>query len=450
MLVLPLVSAVNLRVEKQSSDEVLIPDLDKFVVFDLRVTNLGQEDSFKFYNLLGFEMFPKGTVYIGQGQSKNIQLKILPIGEFSIRGSYTFNYLIRGQDDSEQNEKITFRVRDIDGAFEIGSGEIDPVSNSMKIYIYNTLNFDFGNMSAKFSSPFFDIEEDFSLGPKERKEFTVELDKSEFKKLMAGFYTLTGELSIQDKTTSVEGIIKFVEKDILTTTKKEYGLVISTLIITKTNEGNVAAESETIIKKNIISRLFTSFSPEPDSVDRDGFKIYYTWAREINPGEGMEIIVKTNWLFPFLIIILLIVIVVLIKKYSTTHLVLRKKVSFVKTKGADFGLKVSVFVHARKYVERISVTDRLPPLVKVYEKFGVEKPTRVSQKKRSVEWDFEKLEAGETRVLNYIIYSKVGVLGRFALPATTAVYERDGKIQEAESNKAFFVAEQRKRDIEEG
>ena len=326
---------------------------------------------------------------------------------------------------------------------------IDPESNSMQIYIHNRVNFDFGQMSASFSSPFFEVEEAFELGPNERKDFTVNLDREDFKKLKAGFYTLTADINVQDKTTSAEGTIRFLEKDILTITKRVYGFVIATQIIRKTNEGNVIAGSETVVKKNIISRLFTSFSPEPDNVERDGAVIYYTWTREISPGETIEIAVKTNWLLPFLIVVFIVVIVVLAKRYSTTSVILRKRISFVKTKGADFGLKVSIFVRARKYVERVNIIDRLPPLVEVYEKFGVEKPTRVNQKNRTLEWDIEKLEEGETRLLSYIIYSKVGVLGRFALPRTTAIYEREGNIREVESNKVFFVAEQRKREIED-
>ncbi len=449
LLILPAVSAINISIEKQSLDEVLVAELNLPVTFDLKITNLGSTDNFEFYNLLGFSMFPIEAIPIKGGQTKNVPLKISPIGEFTYRGLYTLEYFIRGQDDSEVKQKLTFRIVDLKDTFEIGSGELDIESNSLEIYIYNKVNFDFGEIDAKFSSPFFDVEKNFSLGPNERKVFNVEVNKEDFKKLMAGFYTLTAEVSVQDQKADIEGIIKFVEKDILTTTKKDYGLIIYTQVIKKVNEGNVLAKSETVIKKNIISRLFTSFSPEPDSVDRGGFKMYYTWTRQIKPGETLEIVVKTNWLFPLLVILFVVVIVVLAKQYTETHLVLRKKVSFVRAKGSEFALKVSIFVHAKKYAERVSVIDRLPPLVKIYEKFGKEEPTRVDEKNRRLEWNFEKLEAGEIRVLSYIIYSKIGVLGKFALPATTAVYERDGEIHETESNKAFFVAEQGKREIEE-
>lgn len=51
--------------------------------------------------------------------------------------------------------------------------------------------------------------------------------------------------------------------------------------------------------------------------------------------------------------------------------------------------------------------------------------------------------------MSYIIFSKIGVLGRFALPSASAIYEKDGEINETESNKAFFMAEQRVKDPDE-
>ena len=37
-------------------------------------------------------------------------------------------------------------------------------------------------------------------------------------------------------------------------------------------------------------------------------------------------------------------------------------------------------------------------------------------------------------------------MGRFALPSATAIYQRMGKIKDSESNKAFFMAEQKTAD----
>ena len=148
--------------------------------------------------------------------------------------------------------------------------------------------------------------------------------------------------------------------------------------------------------------------------------------------------------FPLLVVFFIGAIVLFAVQMSKTNLVMRKKVSFVRAKGGEFALKVSVFVNAKKYIERVTITDRIPYMVKLHERFGVEQPKRFSEKDRKIEWEFEKLETGEVRVLSYIIYSKVGVLGKFALPPATAVYDREGEIHESQSNKAFFLAEQRK------
>ena len=448
LLVFPLVSALNVSVEKISKDEVMMTNLDNSVTFNLRITNKGGENTLEFYNLVGFTMTPKRVVF-DEWETKNILLEIKPIGEFTHTGFYSFDYFIRGNDFTDVKEKLLFEAVNLEYAFEVSAGELNLETSSLEIYVKNTVNFNFEEVKGKFSSPFFELEETFSIEPYGKKTFNVEFDQEEFKELIAGFYTFNAELSVGDEKSELEGVIKFVEKDLLKTSKKDYGFIIVTQVIEKINDGNLVVNSETVVKKNIISRLFTSFSPTPDNVDRDGALVYYTWTKQINPGESLEITIKTNWLFPFIIIILIIVIVALTTQYVRTNVVLRKKVTFVKAKGGEFALKISIFVQARKYVERVNIVDRLPPLVKIYERFGKEEPSKVDSANKRIEWNYEKLEAGETRILTYIIYSKVGVVGRFALPSTTAIYEKNGKIQEAESNRAFFVAEQTKKDIKE-
>ena len=137
-------------------------------------------------------------------------------------------------------------------------------------------------------------------------------------------------------------------------------------------------------------------------------------------------------------------IVVLVRKYTGTSLVLRKRVSFVRAKGGEFALKVSIAAQAKKHIDRVNLVDRLPPLVSLHEKFLGEQPTRADEKNRRVEWNFESMQPGEIRIVSYIIYSKVGVFGKFELPTATAIFEKEGNIHEVESNKAFFISEQRK------
>ncbi|HKZ33726.1 MAG TPA: hypothetical protein VJ142_00610 [Candidatus Nanoarchaeia archaeon] len=448
LILLPNILAIDLEVGKISQNEVLIADLESPVaVFDINITNNGPSGNFEFYNLAGFSMSPT-KITLNSGETKEIQLSLAPIGKISQRGFYTIPYFIRAADTSEIEESFTFKIIELREAFEVGSGDVDPESQSIDIFIKNLEDFDFGDVNVKFSSAFFNIEEDFVIGPRETKRIPVQLNQEDFKSLMAGFYTLEADLTALGRETSVEGVIRFVEKDILTTTKKDYGFLINTQIIEKTNEGNTITASETVIKKNLISRLFTSFSPTPDIVERDGFSVYYSWTRDINPGATLEIEVKTNWLFPLILILFVVAIVVFVRRYTGTNLVLRKRVSFVRAKGGEFALKVSVSAHARQRVERVNLVERLPPLVSLHEKFLGEQPTRVDSKNRRIEWNFEKMEAGEVKIVSYIVYSRVGVVGKFALPTATAIFEKDEQIKEVESNRAFFIAEQRPRPEE--
>jgi len=448
LLIIPLISAIDLDIEKQESNPNLIKSLESPAIFNLKITNWGSSGNFEFYNLLGFMMSPN-MIYIKQGETKNVVLRVFPIGDLGTEGLYKFKYTIRADDKSEIDDYLTVKITKLEDAFETGANEFDPQSSSLEVYLQNKLNFDFNNIDAEFTSPFFKFKESFTLSPNEKKSFNINLNKEDFKKLMAGFYTLKTEIITGGKKANIEGVLKFIEKNLVTTSEDNYGFLITTKSIEKINEGNVLVKSETILKKNIISRLFTTFNIKPDIVERQGLTIYYTWLKDIAPGESLKITAKTNWLFPFLAIVFITLIVFFTKKYSLTNLSLRKKVSFVRAKGGEFALKISIIVNARKYIEKISIMDRLPPLVKIHERFGGEQPKRINEKQKRIEWEFEKLEPGEHRILSYIIYSKIGVLGKIALPTATAIYEKDGKVHEEQSNRTFFIAEQGKRKIED-
>ena len=98
--------------------------MNESVEFDLSVTNNGSSDSFEFYNLLGFEMYPTEKIFIGPGETKDVHLTISPIGEFEHEGAYTLTYFIKGS-NSETESELTFRSVYLEDAFEVGSVEFD-------------------------------------------------------------------------------------------------------------------------------------------------------------------------------------------------------------------------------------------------------------------------------------------------------------------------------------
>ena len=218
------------------------------------------------------------------------------------------------------------------------------------------------------------------------------------------------------------------------------GFIIHSKSVDKYNEGNIPTIADVAIRKNIISRLFTTFSVEPLRVERQGIYVDYFWQKELQPDETLSVKVTTNWIFPLLILIGIILILYLFNLYNTTNVVVRKNVSFVRTKGGEFALKVNLRLKAKKFVDKVTLIDRLPAMAQLYEKFG-NSPSKVNKVSGRLEWDVGHLGEGEERFFSYVIYSKTKIVGKFELPSATLVYELDDKLHEIRSNRAFFINE---------
>ena len=132
--------------------------------------------------------------------------------------------------------------------------------------------------------------------------------------------------------------------------------------------------------------------------------------------------------------------------FTKSKVEFQKSVSYVKIKGGEFALKVKISIRARKSMHNVSLIDRIPPIVSMHEKFASPQPTKVDTLNKRVTWDIGELSAGEEREFSYLVYSRVGVMGKFSLPEALVVYESDGKMHEFESNQVFFLTEQIARD----
>ncbi len=444
LLILPTILALDLEIEKKSTDMVMIRGLTEPIVFDLEITNNGPTDTIRLYNLQGFILSPNKDISVPNDDTKTLKLSVSAIEAPQLKGLYQLNVYIRGQREDEVAESLFFRIIDLEEAFEISPKNINPRSEEIVITIKNNVNMDFEDLKLNFKSKFFNSEKIISIDAKETQEIKIPLNKEDFKDEYAGYYTLDVEIEYDELIRTSESKILFSEQDLLERKESDFGIVVKTTKITKTNTGNVKINSLTEVKKDIISRLFTSFSPAPDLVERQGLFVHYKWDQDILPGQEQVITVKTNWILPLILAILAVLVVILAKKYSVQNLVLRKRTSLVRTKGGEFALKISILAEARRDVEKVTVSDRLPSFVRLYENYGAEAPKRVDEKNKRVEWSFEEIHAGQSKIVSYIVYSKIGFLGKFVLPTAKAVYERKGKIQEIESNKVYFLTEQKK------
>jgi len=259
------------------------------------------------------------------------------------------------------------------------------------------------------------------------------------KRISAGFYILTATIGEETKTT-IEGTIKLLENIETSLEKTSSGFIIKKSIITKSNDGNTPITAKVEIKKDIISRLFTIFSIEPKNIERNGLVVTYTWEKYLNPSESLIVRSTTNYTFPFILIIIIAFVGFLVKIASMKSLSLNKKISFVRTKKGEFALKVNLHIKAKKTLNNLQIIDMLPRMTKLYEKFGLA-PDKVDPKTKRLFWHIKHLAKGEKRVISYIIYSKMNIIGRFELPSALAIYEQEGKVKEVLSNRAYFAAE---------
>lgn len=445
---LQLVLAINLDVSKKTISGTVISEVNEPAVFNLTITNRGPADDFEIYSLVkGVDVLPNGNFHLNAGETKSMEVSFYIDEQLRERtGIINFVYKIRGSSSGIQDYTQEVAISNFKDAVQVSAETITPDSLEAKVYVQNKIDLKFSDMKVNLRSVFFEKEEEFALNPLEKKELVIPLDKDKLRGLVAGNYLLTGDFDVKNFKQSLEGSIRFAEKSDLTTSEKSSGIIFREKTVEKINDGNVLVLAEVKMSKDIISRLFTRFSPEPSKVDRKTLSVDYTWSRELKPGEKLTVKVSTNYLYPLLLIILVVVAAYLVFVYSSSALNIKKRVSFVRTKGGEFALKVTLNVSSRKFVEKISIVDRFPGIVKLYERFGAFTPDKIDEKNRRLEWNIESLQPGEERVFSYIIYSKIGVVGRFELSPAVGVFERDGKIYETTSNKAFFMNETRRRE----
>lgn len=443
----------SIEIEKEPVVDVIIPEIGEKAVYELKITNLGQEDSFSIYSSVGEEIWPNvvkvdiwpnETFTIGSGESKEIKVEIMP--EKAILqnpGIFNLFYKIESSTGRVREDVMLVKIVNLKDVIEINSYNINLESEKAVVFARNKGSLPFPKIKAHFYSVFFDFEEEFSLGAYEKREFGVNLNKEDTRKLAAGPYIITTDIETYNATEKIEDTFRFTEKENVRTEEDKSGILIFKTEIKKINEGNLPVLVQVKINKNIISRLFTNFNIEPSAVTRKGLVVTYIFQDELEPAETYAVRATTSWLYPLLLIGAVILIFYLARAYVSTFLLVKKRATFVRTKGGEFALKVTLIAKAKKFVEKVKIIDKVPLLVKVHERFGVIEPDKVDIKNRRLEWNVESLQPGEERIFSYIIYSKVAPIGKFEIPQATAVYERDGKIHETNSNKVFFLTEQR-------
>lgn len=445
LLSISFISAINLDVSVKPISDSYIIELNQPAEFDLVIKNNELADTFEIYSLVGVNILPDIKYSIGAGETRTIRIEAVPQDALKSRkGFFTFEYLIKDSKSGTQKQKLSMNIVDLADAISIVPENLNPNSENIQLTLKNTLMNDFDEIKLTMKSAFFDYESTFPLKALESKELTIAIDKERLKKLTAGQYIIETQVKTSGKVADKQVIVKFLEQENIETVESDEGILVKRLEISKNNIGNVKKRVTISVQKNLISYLFTTINIVPTSSEIKGFSKYYTWEKELSPGDSLKVVVQTNWLYPILIIILIIVLFFLIKRYIEKDVTFRKTVSYVNTRGGEFALKVHLRIKAKRYVERVKIVDKIPALATLYDKFGAVSPDKIDMINKRLEWNVEALNKGEERIFSYIIYSKIGIVGRFELPAARAIYEKEGEVKDTSSNRSFFVNEPRK------
>ena len=436
---LSLASAISISAEYNSN--ILIPEIESSIDLTLTITN-ATPGIYNLYTLADVSIKPSETFTISTDPFTKT-FTISPTENLNVKGYYTFTYTLNYRGFNKTDKKFLAKILNLEDTIEIGSDTIDPASNKIKFYVKNLKATTIKNLSAKFSSILFDTQATFDLAPNQKLEFTANVSEDKLKKTKAGVYIIESIFQTKNGEKKIEGNLYLGKKKGITTTEDKSGFLIQTQTITKINTGNVLENIQVKLNRNILSRLFTTFNIEPNIIERKGFSVEYTWTKQkLNPAETFTIKAKTNYIFPLLIIIVATLALFGFKRLMETKVEIKKSVHHVKTKHGEFALKIALSLKAKKNIENVTLIDKVPAIVKIYKKFGMTKPDKIDTENRRVHWNIGDLNTGEERLFTYIVYSKVGVVGKFSLPKALAIFEDNDKTHETESNKVFFMSDQ--------
>jgi hypothetical protein len=432
-------AAININVNKREVSSLAIIDLKQPAVFEITLKNNGPSDFFDIYTLVGrVDLMPNQSFSLEQGETKTINLEVFPR---QTPGFFSFEYKIRNSKGEIQSENLAINIVHLKDAFNFYADPINPDSENAELYLENKAGLSINGINIKLTSLFFEEEQKINIDSRESKKIIIPIDKEKARTILAGPYIVNAKLTIQNKETELSAVMQFSEQQGIDTQETKEGWLLTRHEITKTNLGNIKTPVEIVLVKNPLAAAFTGFNIPSTNKDTANFKTFYIFEETLDPGETLKVVAKTNWWLLILIVIAIIIILYLSIKYSNTKLTLRKKATFVKTKGGEFALKISIILKARDFIENIKVIDKIPGMVKIYERYGTITPDKVDHKHKRIEWNLDNLNKGEERIFSYIIYSKIGVVGKFELPETKAFFEYKGKAKEQTSNKSFFINE---------
>ena len=440
LLMLPLATA-SLQISEQAYTPVIIAGAESSAPLMLRITNSDASSSeFEIYSLVGVKLTPpKLTLSSG---TQLIEITATPSAQLirSTNGFLIFQYELYNNKAGRTIDQRIIKIVDLKDVFAINPVSIKPGDTTTSLVLTNIENRTVENLQIIIESPFIEHKETLTLTPYEQKTITVPLESSELARQVAGRYIAEAHFEYKNTKATREWEIRYLESSGLSVDEATDGVIIRQYNTIKTNEGSVPITAAISYRRDLLSRLFTTLSPEPAQVTKQGLGVTYLWTKELAPAESLAVTMTTNYTFPFIALIIVLAAAALVWLAFWKPLVVSKRVHFVRTKGGEFALKVTLSLKSHNSLHNVALHDHIPQTMQLYHQFGI-KPHTIDEGARRLTWQLGHLNAGETRVFSYVVYSKMRVLGNFHLPLASATCTVNGKPLHVSSNQTAFVSE---------
>ncbi|OYT41256.1 hypothetical protein B6U80_01720 [Candidatus Pacearchaeota archaeon ex4484_26] len=427
---LPLASALGFNVAIEPVKDHITEN--QVAVFNLQIENNGGSDRFEIFTFNTDFVFPEIVMPITSGESKSKQIKFFP--QVKRSGIYEVTLFVKSQTTGEIKEtKARIRLFTFEDALWI---KVEPEllhvqDKKIDFVVKNIADVTLDSIKIHTESPIFSKDFTFSLGPRQKKKFQVDVDLSKAEGGVHHIQTKVydeGKLAFEKQVPyNLELIYDFQQSKSLT------GFLIRQKKFTFENKGNTREEIDLKENSTILEKIFSYFSERPLFTTEAG-AVKADWKVEVGPYEKKEIIVKTNYLLPLILLALVIVGFAFTINYQSRGILVTKTASRAKSnKGTAF--KVAIKVKNRKEAVRdVRVRDFLPKGLKVHEKFDFVKPNKIES--NYLEWHLPLMHGGEERVFTYYLYTEDEFSGALLLPHTVVNYltlHRDPKSEYSQS-----------------
>jgi len=261
-----------------------------------------------------------------------------------------------------------------------------------------------------------------TLEPLERKveDFTIKFNPVEIPKKE----TLVATATVENRTfVSIEDfyIISYYE-DFLQKEETKKKILKWIREISVVNTGNAEKDETIKIKTTSLRSLFSYTKPKAEII-KDGEQRYFVWSLKLGPQESETLYIILNFR-PIFTLLLIVAVAILMYYHRRSPVVIKKSYSdlSIKHKGiSKLTIVLNVRNRSKKVLTDIEVIDRIPSITDIEREFKVGSlhPAKIlkhKQKGTILKWEIESLESGEERVINYVMKSKLVILGMFKIP----------------------------------